>query len=376
MSLDPPIRQTETGLAGHAPVPTGAPERPGEAPAETSSVTTDESHRHRLRTALYVLVTAATIAFSYLALRDLNFDRVWHALRYSSYGWLIPALVVFAAATVARAVRWRALFAPERRPPLGAVTNAMLVGYLFNNIMPARAGEAARVVALTKRAGTPPAEALGTVVVERVFDVLSILVIFFAAAPWLPSVSWFRGAAIAAIVLAVALGAVIVVLAVYGDRPLHFVLRPLSRLPVLSIERVEALGHELVEGLSGLRRPRVAFAALAWSLIAWLLSAISAWLATYAFGLHLGLDAGVLVVVALGLAMILPSPPAAVGVFEAAALLALDAYGKAQETALPYAIVLHMLNFLPFVLAGVIALQINAAEGRRRARALTAEGAS
>jgi len=211
------------------------------------------------------------------------------------------------------------------------------------------------------------------VVVERVFDVLSILVIFFAAAPWLPSVSWFRGAAIAAIAIAVVLGGVIVVLAVYGDRPLHFVLRPLSRLPILSIERVEALGHELVEGLSGLRRPRVALAALTWSLAAWLLSALSAWLATFAFGLHLGFDAGVLVIVALGLAMILPSPPAAVGVFEAAALLALNAYGYAQESALPYAIVLHMLNFLPFVAAGVIALHLNAADGRRRARALAAE---
>ena len=73
-----------------------------------------------------------------------------------------------------------------------------MIGYLFNNIMPARAGEAARVVALTQRTGTPAAEIVGTVVVERAYDVLSVLVIFFCASPWLPHESWFTAAAILA----------------------------------------------------------------------------------------------------------------------------------------------------------------------------------
>src|SRR5947209_18683721 len=117
--------------------------------------------RTPLRIALYALLAVATVGFGYLALRSVHFDQVWRALRDSHYTWLIPAFAAFAAATMARALRWHALFAPGKRPPLGAVTNAMLVGYLFNNIMPARAGEAARVVTLTQRAGTPAAEAVG-----------------------------------------------------------------------------------------------------------------------------------------------------------------------------------------------------------------------
>jgi glycosyltransferase 2 family protein len=355
------------------------PDRAPAAPHEPGGTTASEDnghHRRPLRLAIYALITAATIAFAYLALHSVKFGQVWHALRYSDYVWLIPALAVFAAATMARALRWHALFAPDRRPALGAVTNAMLVGYLFNNIMPARAGEAARVVTLTQRAGTPAAEALGTVVVERVFDVLSILIVFFAAAPWLPQVSWFRAAELAAVVLAVGLGAVIGVLAVYGDRPLHYVMRPLGRLPGLSVEKVQRLGLELVDGLHGLRRPRVALAAFSWSLSAWVLSALSAWLVTFAFNLHLGFDAGVLVTVAVGAGMILPSPPAAVGVFEAAVLLAMQAYGLDQTKALPFALILHMVNFLPFLLAGVLALQYNAAIMRRRGRLAALGGAA
>jgi uncharacterized protein (TIRG00374 family) len=239
-------------------------------------------------------------------------------------------------------------------------------GYLFNNIMPARAGEAARVVALTQRTGTPAAEIVGTAIVERAYDVLSILIIFFCASPWLPHESWFGTAAVLAGIAAVALGAVIWVLAVHGDRPLRRLVRPLGRLPGLTVERVEREAATLADGLSGLREHRVALEALAWSLGAWLVAAVWAWLVLHAFEPQLGFGAGILVTVVIGLSMIIPSPPAAVGVFEAAGVLALHAYGISQTYALPYALVLHVSNFVPLVAVGALMLHTAA---RRPARA-------
>ena len=93
---------------------------------------------------------------------------------------------------------------------------------------------------------------------------------------------------------------------------------------------------------------------------------------TLAFPLHLPFSSGILLVVAIGLAMILPAPPAAVGVFEGAALIALKPYGVSHNEALPYALVLHLTNFVPFVIAGVLVLQHNARHPVRRPRA-TAE---
>jgi uncharacterized protein (TIRG00374 family) len=327
-----------------------------------------KSRRHALGYAATLLLAAV---FGYFALRGVRIHEAWRALRTSDYWWLLPAFGAFILATAMRALRWRALFAPGRRPRPGPVTAALLIGYLFNNIMPARAGEAARVVALNQRAGTPPPEIVGTVVVERAYDLLSILIIFFCASPWLPRVSWFGAATILAGGLAAGLAFVIWLLAVHGDRPLRFLLRPLARLPKLSHERVERAASELVAGLSGLRDRRVAFQALAWSLAVWVVSALWAWLVLLAFHPRLGFDAGVLVIVALGLAMVLPSPPAAVGVFEAAALLALKAYGISQTGALPYALVLHVANFVPFVIAGVVTLQLGARRPRRLAQAAT-----
>ncbi len=317
---------------------------------------------------MYAATALVTVGFTYIALKGVHLAQVWTALRTSDPAWLVPSLAVFALAVCARAVRWRSLFARGRRPRFLPVLNATLMGYLYNSILPARAGEAVRVVVLTARAPKPAVEVIGTVVLERLYDVTAILLIFFVAEPWLPHVSWFHTAAAAAIVLAVVIVACAAILAVYGDRPLRFALSPLRRLPIFSGERMERTIVELTNGLSGLRDPIVALEAFAWTIVAWLLSALSAWLLTKGFvELHVPLAGGILVTVAIGLGMILPSPPAAFGVFEGAALLGLAAYGFPHSVALPYALILHMANFIPFVLAGVLVVQHNARHPARKA---------
>jgi uncharacterized protein (TIRG00374 family) len=331
--------------------------QPSASPRRFSLSNVREAGRSRLLLNLATVVI--TVLFCYFALSNIDLSLAWRGLRTSNYWWLLAALAAFALGNVARAVRWRSLFAQGRRPSLAVVTDAMLVGYLYNNIMPARAGEAARVLVLTQRSTTPPVEIVGTVVLERLYDVLAILLIFFAAEPWLPHVSWFGAAAVAAIVLAALIAAAAIVLAVYGDRPLRFLLKPLGRFSLFSGERLERTIDELIHGLSGLRHPWLAFEAFVWTIAAWLLTALCAYLVSLAFHLHLPFACGVLVAVAIGLSMILPSPPAAVGVFEGAALIALEAYGVSHSAALPYAVVLHLVNFIPFVLVGAAILHHN-----------------
>ncbi len=201
---------------------------------------------------------------------------------------------------------------------------------------------------------------------ERVYDVFAVLLIFFCALPWLPHVSWLGAAAILAAIAAIGLVAVVAVLEVYGERPLQWLARPLARLPRLSATQIEHHVALLASGLSGLRERRVALEALAWSLAAWMTTALWAWFVLLAFH-HLPFSAGVLVTVAVGLSMIIPSPPASIGVFEAAGVLALNAYGVSRTGALPYAIVLHISNFVPLVTGGAIALRLATRRGVRSA---------
>jgi uncharacterized protein (TIRG00374 family) len=305
-------------------------------------------------------IGAITLAFSYLALRQVNFGEAWHAARSSDYLWLVPALAAFGAGNIARALRWRSLFAPGRRPPPGPMLNATMLGYFYNSILPARAGEAARVLVLTQRSTAPAVEVVGTVVIERLYDLMAILIIFFVAAAWLPHVTWLKAAAFVAIVLAALIASAATALAVFGERPVRVLLKPLAKLSLVSELRLERAVHELAHGLSGLRQKAVALEGFAWTLLAWMLSALCAYFVILAFRPHLPFLCGVLVVVAVGLAMIVPAPPAAIGVFEGAALVALKVYGVPYSSALPYALVLHLVNVVPFLLFGVLLLQHNA----------------
>jgi uncharacterized protein (TIRG00374 family) len=295
--------------------------------------------------------------FAYLAVRNVDFQSVWRGLRSSNYWWLLPAFATLAVAILLKAVRWRYMFTRETRPPTPPVVAALLVGYFFNSVLPVRAGEAARVLALNRRAGTSVAEAGATVVLERAYDILCLLLLLFFALPWLPSISWLHAAAVLGIIVATGLAASIVVLAVWGIRPIHFALRPLRRLPFLAGDRIEHMGDRIGEGLAAARQPRLIATAVALTTIGWLALALSAWFVMHGFHLGLPFAAALLVVIATNVAQILPSSPAAVGVFEAATLVALKPYHVSDSRALSYALVLHALNFVPYLVAGLILLR-------------------
>lgn len=297
------------------------------------------------RLALAVVAIAVTGFFGYLAVRGAHPDEVRQSLRDANVWWLLPSVAVLALANVVRALRWQQLYAPERRPPLRSVTAAMLIGLAVNMLLPLRAGEAARILALRRSAGVSRVETLATVALERVLDVFCLIVLLFAALPWLPEVEWLRPAAILALVLATLL----VALAVVGERPFHALAR--------RSERLEHAWHNVARGLVGLRRPRIAAAGFLLTTLSWLLVAASFWLVMLAFDLDLAPAAGLLALAAVGLSMILPAAPASLGVFEAAVVIALGAYDVPRSEALSYAFVLHALNLFPYLAAGAIAVR-------------------
>jgi uncharacterized protein (TIRG00374 family) len=317
--------------------------------------------RRPLHLLLVAIGFAITVGFGYLAVRDAHLGDVWDGVREMGAGWLVPAFGLLAVCVLLRAVRWRALFAHETRPPLREALRALLAAYLFNNLLPLRPGEVVRIVVLKRRAATSAAEAGVTVILERVYDVLALLLLLFLATPWLPAVSWLDAAGALAALLVVGLVAAIAVVAIWQERPLLAVIRPLARFAPVTEERLEEVARNAVVGLAGLRHPRVAAAAFGWTVLSWLLLAASnaALLAGFDTGLSTSdtLAAGLLVVVATNLAMILPSSPAALGVFEAATVVALKAFGLDDSLALSYALVLHALNLFPYLVAGPLVLR-------------------
>lgn len=314
------------------------------------------TRRPRARTGLVWLGLAISALFAYLAVRGVNAGDVWGALGRCRWWTLVPAFFLLAAANVVRAWRWQLQFARATRPRFWPALSALLVGTFFNNVLPARAGEAAQVVALRRSSRTSLSETAATVLLGRVWDVLSVLVLLFFLAPWLPTVSWLR----AAVYLAIGLVVAIVVIVLTGPRLFRVVLRPLARLPFLTHAHTDSAAAGLWRGLESVRRPVPALVAFSLTTLSWLLFGISNWLVLEGFSLGLSPLAGILVSIALSLAMILPSAPASIGVFEAAVLLALKPYGVPKPEALSAALVIHALNLFPYLVAGIVCLRLEA----------------
>ena len=308
-----------------------------------------------------------TVAAMYLAVRGVALADAADALASMDVWWLVPSLVVFAAGVALRGVRWWALFPADRRPPLWEVTRALLIGYFFNNILPARAGEAARVIALYRRTGTSRAEAVGTIVTERVYDLLALLLILLAAYPWLPPISWLRAAAIFGVAVVTGIALLVVVLAVYEERAVHWLFTPLRRIRRDGFaERVELAAVNATRGMVAMRDARTALRAMVLTIASWVVLSLSYWILMQAFALDLPFAAALLVTVTINMGLVLPSSPAAIGVFEAATVIALAAFDVPRAEALSYALVLHLLNLIPFLVAGAALLGPGALRSRRR----------
>jgi uncharacterized protein (TIRG00374 family) len=310
-----------------------------------------------------------SLVFAYLAFRDVDLDALGAALRNQDYLYLLPSGAVLAAGVVLRAVRWQLLFEPGARPRLSHVINALMIGLLFNTVLPARAGEVARVQVLGRRAGISRAQVLGTVVLERAFDVLVLVGLLVIAAPFLPPVDWLIAAAALGAVAGVALVVAALLVRRYGVRAARVLLRPVGWLPGVDAARVDRMAGSFVTGLAGITASRLTVTAIAATAASWLVLAASTWLLLLGTDLDAGFGMALLVLIATNLVLVLPSSPAALGTFEAAVVVALAAFDVGRAEALSFALVLHALNAFPYVALGYVALVLHARA--MRARALT-----
>jgi len=165
--------------------------------------------------------------------------------------------------------------------------------------------------------------------------------------PWLPDLSWLRAAVAISVVLLAALLVIALLVLRFGEGVVRVLARPLARLPFIPKDALERAPAHFVRGLAGLVTPRIALISFGWTTLSWIVLGVGFWVVMRASDIQLSPLAGILVVIGIGLAMILPSSPAAIGVFEGATVVVLTAYGIGDSVALSYALVLHMLNVLP-----------------------------
>ena len=295
-----------------------------------------------------------SVVFGWLAIRGLDFHEVRRAMGSADLAWILAAVVVSVLGVAMRSERWRALFPRDSRPGHVPTFWASQIGLLANNVLPLRAGELVRTLALSRESGLRRTAVLATVGVERVFDLAVIAALQLAIASQLPDASVAqRFTLLALAILAVAAVVVVAVLAITPARRIAGDL--LLRLPILRTRGAVVI-DSLRTGLAALRDRQLAAVALLWTLASWLVLAVAGWCVLRAFDLHLPWHAAIFLLVAVTFAQAVPASAGSVGVFELAARSALVAYGVPPAVALSAGIVLHAVSALPFIVLGAIGM--------------------
>ena len=315
-------------------------------------------NRH-LRTVLVVALAVGLLAWF---LRHANLVDVWNELRDGNWALLGAALAMQTVTWLSRAVRWRYLLLPVGRVSFRNAFECTMIGFAAITLLPARAGEVIRPYLLARREHVSASAAFATVVVERLLDLLTVLVLFagvvlFAQPP--------AGASDPAVYLAMQTGGgilgagavagfvVLFLVASHPERLTAMVDRLARVLPVRFAQVLSAFVAQFAAGLVTVRQPRRLVVAWLLSFPLWLAIALSIWWGGLGFHMSLPFSGSLVIMALLVVGVSVPTPGAGGGYHEAFRIGATALYGAANDRAVSAAIVMHAISFVPITLVGL-----------------------
>jgi phosphatidylinositol alpha-mannosyltransferase len=308
--------------------------------------------------ALMLVLVAGLVVF---ALLRLDLHRTGHALVTATPGWIALALVLMAASLVLRSISWHQTLRaalPNTAIRWAPVVRATMIGVMGSAVFPGRIGEGARVVVLSRRLEGSTRRHIpvvaGTVFSQTLINLLALgilLAITFSQVPLLHG-------NLAGVVSALAVPFALSVIVIAGPRLLALGRRSRSERVRHAAEFVERLLRLARQGLIVFARPRYGATAVIAQLLAWALQWLACYSVLLALGLesHVGLVGAAAILLAVNLSAILPATPSNVGVFQAACVVVLAAYGVPTSAGVAYGIILQAVEVVTALALGVPAL--------------------
>ncbi len=300
------------------------------------------------------LGVAISVLFLAYAIRGQKLPEVWQSLREANYLWLLPGIIVYFGAVWLRAYRWKYLLRPLKTIPMRTLFPVVTIGYMGNNVYPFRAGEVMRAYVLKRRELVSASGGLATILVERIFDGITMLVFVFAVLPLIPT-NEFVGALLASMSL-LFFGALLAFLLVASspERTRKGYEWVGGRLvPGRFRDEARGLLERFVEGLQVLRSGRDMLWVMGISVVLWLVETWKYWFVMHGFDFHQPFYVLVFTCAVVNLATTIPSSPGYLGTFEVAGIESLVLFGVARHTATSFTLALHAALWFPITALGL-----------------------
>jgi uncharacterized protein (TIRG00374 family) len=298
-----------------------------------------------------ITVSVLTLWYSF---RTTSISQIITIISNANWLFIFLGILIVLINNLIKAIRWKLLIdVPGIRLNLSPIFSSLMIGQMLNIVSPVRVGDLTRAYQI---GGMGPGRifVLGTVMVEKVLDLVAFALFFVLLILAIPLPAWFNRTGISFAVVAILFTIIMVVLTNYQDwflQKISFILRWLP-------DRFEIkMKNWMVSGLSSLkplRKSKVLIEISIWTTLIWGSSILTNYLVAKSLNINLHWSAWVLVLLALMAGITIPSIPGKIGLFEFICLLSLGVYGVHREDALAFGILLHLVAFLPIILLGVI----------------------
>ena len=311
----------------------------------------------------YLLAAAITIAAIYVVIKDIDFPTLWGILLNVDYLYILATVPIILFSHVIRAIRWKTLLAPvHKAKSLFNLFSGVMVGYAVNAFTP-RGGELVRPFVYARREKISLTSTFATIIVERVIDILTLLIIFAVAFFWnrdeiAAAFPFMTPDKIIIYFIAPVLAVLAMIILIIYTNIGYFLLRKLIKpFSVKFYEKLEALMVKFIRGFEFIRTPSQYFRVIMESFLMWFFYALPLYITFFAFDfqsyLHLGMGDAVLLLIVVGIGVTIAPTPGSIGVYHYLVTLAMtNLYDISKEDAFAFATVAHAVNYIVQISVG------------------------
>jgi uncharacterized protein (TIRG00374 family) len=297
-----------------------------------------------------------SVLFLYLAMKNVRLSEIRRSLSQVHLPTVLWAMVIFMVSFAVRAVRWNYILRPVKEVGIPQAFSLLSIGFMANNVLPARLGEVVRAYFLAKKTGIRKSLSLATIVLERLSDFAALLlaaltvVLFFTLPPSVKRVG------IVVSFFFVLLIVLLIFIHFRKDMALRFFDRLLSFLPLPVKQKMMERVQAFMEGLLILKSGREFFWVTTLAVAVWALWAVALHYTLLAFGIQVPFSARLLLLAVVNLGALIPSSPGYVGPYQYFCWVGLSIFGVDKSLAFSFSVVLHALWYVPLTGLGFIFL--------------------
>lgn len=264
-----------------------------------------------------------------------------------------------------RAWRWQILASPIKKVSARLSFSALMIGYLGNNVLPLRAGELMRMYVAGKRGEMAMSSSLAVIVVERVLDMLMLMLAFTLSLLFFPLPGFFQKAGLITLFATLIFTGFLLLLLFQKERALKWAGWFLKIIPGKIRQKLIKMMADFSDGLEIFRRSEHYLLVLFWTVFMWSIYLLIIYVSLYIFKFidpaypliyHSPLVSSIVLLTITTMGIGIPSAPGAVGTYHGVCLFGIGLFGVASETGMSYAILMHLSNFLPMTIIGIYCL--------------------